>query len=431
MTHPATLMLQVWVGALMVFLILPFELTNREFYSFGFYMLIGLLLMFCAGVLIITGQGKSLVKQSEEYLDFGRADFIMKLVCLCSLLFFLMDIFQTGNYSLSAAYENRSAQAQALLYGNDSNSSIWFKLAYLTYPASCVYVVRELVFSNKIRWKYIFIFGILPGLFAAIAMGGRSSLFNVIAYGFLAYRFRRNLVGVSDSKFKEKLIRIRPFNRALIVLFLASSFIYFVNVFFERALTAGGVEIMFDAADDLWGVTFSGPVFELAVNIFGIGVIFILFAFSWYLVQGLIMSNSLFEIYEGPVMLGIYGIDLVSTVMRRIDPVGVAGQFNYLLSLDTYGFFPSAFGTLYVDYGYGSFLVVFIWGCLAGLVYKRVLQGYDTRWRIFAPFVVMGIVFSLINTPIGYSNGFITYIWLVFIFMTVRRRRSFEALTTS
>jgi hypothetical protein len=431
MTHPATLMLQVWVGALMVFMILPFELTNREFYTFGFYMLIGLLLMFCVGVLIITGQGKSFVKQSEEYLGFGRADFIMKLVCLCSLLFFLIDIIQTGNYSLATAYENRSDQAQALLHGDTSNSSLWFKLAYLTYPASCVYVVRELVFSGKIRWKYVFIFGILPGLLAAIAMGGRSPLFNVIAYGFLAYRFRRNLVGVSDSKFREQLTRIRPFSRALIVIFVASSFIYFVNVFIERALTAGGVEIMFDVADDLWGVTFSGPGFELAVNIFGIGVIFILFAFSWYLVQGVIMSNSLFESYDGPVMLGTYGIDIVSTIMRRIDPVGVADQFNYLLSLDTYGFFPSAFGTLWVDYSYGSLLVVFIWGCLAGLVYKRVLQGYDTRWRIFAPFVVMGIVFSLVNTPIGYSNGFITYIWLVFVFMTIRRRKNHEARTTS
>ncbi len=423
MTNPGTLMLKVWIGAFMVFIILPFQLTTREFYSFGFFMLIACLLMFYAGVLINTGHRKPLVKLPRVYLDFGYADIIMKLACLCSLLFFLVDIVQTGNYNLAIAYESRSAQAQALLHGDASSSSIWFKLAFLTYPASCVYIVRELVFSKKIRWKHVFIFGILPGLVAAIDMGGRSPLFNVIAYGYLAYRLRINLFGAVDSKVKKNLTRIRPFNKLIIVIFVALSFFYFVNVFIERSVSVGGIEKMFDIADIFWGITFSGPVFEFAVNIFGIGVIYIIFAFSWYLVQGIVMSNSLFESYDGQAMLGVYGIDIVSAIMRRIDPVGVSDQFNYMLSLDTYGFFPSAFGTLYVDYSYGALLVVFIWGWLAGLVYKRVIQGYDSSWRIFAPFVVMGIVLSLVNTPIGYSNGLITYLWLIFVFFIIKRHK--------
>ena len=143
------------------------------------------------------------------------------------------------------------------------------------------------------------------------------------------------------------------------------------------------------------------------------------------------MSNSLFVNYDEQSMLGAYGIDIVSAIMRRIDPVGISDQFNYLSSLNTYGFFPSAFGTLFVDYGYGAFLVVFIWGCLAGLVYKRVIQGYDISWRIFSPFVVLGIIMSLINTPIGYSNGLITYLWLIFVFLIIKRRKNHVTLAAN
>ena len=428
MTNPGTLMLKVWIGAFMVFMILPFQFTTREFYSFGFFMLIACLLTFYAGVLINTRHRKSLVKLPGVYLGFGLADIVMKLACFCSLLFFLVDILQTGNFDLAVAYENRSTQAQALLHGEASSSSIWFKLAFLTYPASCIYIVRELVFSEKVRWKYVFIFGILPGILAAISMGGRSPLFNVIAYGYLAYRLRRNLFGVVDSKLKKHLTRIRPFTKLIIVIFVAWSFLYFVNVFIERAFSIGGLAKMFDNADNFWGVTFSGPAFEFAVNIFGIGFMYIIFVFNWYMVQGVVMSNSLFENYDGQAMLGAYGVDIISAIMRRIDPVGLSDQFNYLSTLNTYGFFPSAFGTLYVDYGYGAFLVVFIWGCLAGLVYKRVNQGYDISWRIFSPFVVLGIIMSLINTPFGYSNGLITYLWLIFVFLIIKRRKNHETL---
>ena len=425
------LMLQVWVGAFAVLIILPFQLTTREFYTSGFFMLLAFLLIFCAGVLSNTGLRRIPVKLPGVYLGFGRANFILKLACICAGICFLIDIFQAGNYNLAAAYVNRSAQAQSLLHGDASNSSTWFKIAYLTYPASCVYIVKELVYIKKIRWGNIFIFGILPGLLASIAMGGRTPIFNVIAYGYLAYLLRRNLFGTTDTKFKKRIARIHPFTRLLIIVFITMCFIYFVNVFIERALLAGGLEAMFDVAATNWGVTFSGPAFDLGVKFFGIGFMFIVFAFSWYLVQGVVMSNFLFSNYDRPVMLGTYGIDMASAIVRRIDPDGVADQFNYLLSIDTYGFFPSAFGTLYIDYSYGAFLVVFIWGWLAGLVYKRANQGYDTSWHIFAPFVVMGIIFSLINTPIGYSNGLITYLWLICIFFAIKRRKKHtEQITT-
>jgi hypothetical protein len=87
-----------------------------------------------------------------------------------------------------------------------------------------------------------------------------------------------------------------------------------------------------------WGVTFSGPGADFMIAAFGAVTTYIIFVFVWYLVQGVVMANSLFVSYQGDALWGVYGLDLLSAVVRRLDPEGVADSFNYLLALDTYGF---------------------------------------------------------------------------------------------
>ena len=56
--------------------------------------------------------------------------------------------------------------------------------------------------------------------------------------------------------------------------------------------------------------------------------------FSWYLSQGF-MSNIIFESYEGPYQLGVYGIEIL-IIVRRFDGLFVYDNFQYLMDLGTW-----------------------------------------------------------------------------------------------
>jgi hypothetical protein len=411
-SHPGILMLKVWSIAFFVLLILPFTLTSREI------IWEGVVVLFC---FLSAFSTKKLVDQLVVNVSFRKVDLLLITLGLISICVFIIEIIQSGSLSLFSAYESRSSQAQALLHGELSNSSIWFKIGFLTYPASYIYIVRELVFKSNLKVSRIILFGVLPGVLAAVAMGGRSPLFNVFAYFFIAHAMRRRLkfTYVQIGLWKNSDLGLFP--KLLLTTGAIVAVIYGINVFVERASGQGGLDVMFDAVDALWGVTFSGPSFEVAAEIFGLAPLFIIFAMTWYFVQGLIMSPAILANYDGPMLLGVYGIDLVSALARRISPEQTAKNFNYLLDMGTYGFFPSAFGSLYVDFSYGGILIVFLWGAFAGMVYGRFRQGVDPRWRLIMPFVIFGIFISLINTPLGFSNGFVTYAWLFVVFVLIKK----------
>jgi oligosaccharide repeat unit polymerase len=420
-SHPGILMLKVWSIAFFVLLILPFTLTSREIIWEGVVVLFCFLSAFCLGSISKSYSTKKLVDQLVVNVSFRKVDLLLITLGLISICVFIIEIIQSGSLSLFSAYESRSSQAQALLHGELSNSSIWFKIGFLTYPASYIYIVRELVFKSNLKVSRIILFGVLPGVLAAVAMGGRSPLFNVFAYFFIAHAMRRRLkfTYVQIGLWKNSDLGLFP--KLLLTTGAIVAVIYGINVFVERASGQGGLDVMFDAVDALWGVTFSGPSFEVAAEIFGLAPLFIIFAMTWYFVQGLIMSPAILANYDGPMLLGVYGIDLVSALARRISPEQTAKNFNYLLDMGTYGFFPSAFGSLYVDFSYGGILIVFLWGAFAGMVYGRFRQGVDPRWRLIMPFVIFGIFISLINTPLGFSNGFVTYAWLFVVFVLIKK----------
>ena len=341
------------------------------------------------------------------------------LISICVLT---IEIIQASSLSTATAYANRSIQAQALLHGDRSNSSLWFKIGFLTYPASVIYIVRELVFKSKLKVSWLIFFGLLPGVLASVAMGGRAPLFCVMAYFFIAYQVRKKLKSSNKHIGLRKNTINNLYSKLMVATGVIVSVFYVVNVYIERANGVGGIELMFDVADRLWGVTFSGPVFEMATNIFDIVIVYIFFVVVWYFVQGLIMSTTIFANYSGAPLLGVYGIDLFSAVARRISPEGSAANFNYLLDIGVYGFFPSAFGSLYVDFSYGGIVIAFLWGMFTGMVYGRFRLGEDPRWRLIMPFVIFGIFISLINTPLGFSNGFVTYFWLFVVFILIKKR---------
>jgi oligosaccharide repeat unit polymerase len=420
--HPASLMLRVWAFCILTYLILPFRLENRSLTVYGFLILALFIFCFCFGTLIASGPKKQAPPPTDARINFSRSDTLLKVAAMATILAFGYDLLSQEVSGLAGAYDLRSDSANDLLIGAASDASLAFQIGFLLYPASYVYIVREIAFKEKPAVQLVTVFGLIPVLFASLAMGGRAPLFYAIllvGYGFV---MRRTTFGGKHGHLPRASSKR---SNAAIKLLLFVSFLlatrYFVDVFIVRAENAGGVAAMFDVARDNWGVKFDGYLADFLFFTLGDEYTYLIFIFSWYLVQGLVMSNVLFTDYAGPAHLGVYGIDLAAALARRIDGDFVAERFGALLQLNTYGFLPSAFGSLYVDLFFFGLAVCMIWGWLAGLVYRRVKQADDPRWVLLVPFINLGIIFSLVNTPIGFSNGFVIYLWLLFVFFTAKK----------
>lgn len=429
--HPAALMLLVWTLCVAAFLILPFRLEGRIVTLYGF-MIMGLFIAtFCAGALAASRPQPQRPLQPGVTIDFRMTDRILITAAVIAGLASILDIQGHNVLDLAEAYQARSDRAGALLAGSQSESTIWFQIAFLTYPAGYVYLMREIGFRPKpVLWR-VGAFGLLPVVLTSLAMGGRAPLFYAFLMLILGYLLRKRVFpelgrtrAPRQAPARARAFRLGPASKAGIGLVGVLAAIYFVQVFFARADVVGGVEAMFGVAELGWGVSFNGHMSGLYYALLGADGTYLVFIFAWYAVQGLVMSNIIFTQYDGPMMLGAYGVDLISALVRRINGEFIADGFGVLLDMNTYGFLPSAFGSLYVDFKFFGLIPCVIWGWLAGKVYGEIKLARDPRWLLLGPFVMLGIVFSLINTPIGFSNGLVTHLWLVAAFVTARLRRS-------
>ncbi len=427
--HPAVLMVAVWLGCIAAFYILPFQLEGRVMTLFGFMILILFIAVFCAGALAAARPQPQRPRPDNLVVDFQLTDRVLMVAGVVAIVASLLDVQGRDLFDLADAYQVRSDRAGALLAGGQSESSILFQIAFLTYPAGYVYIVREVAFrARPLAWR-IAVFGLGPVVLTSLAMGGRAPLFYaflMLVYGF-ALRGQLFKATARQAPVRAAKARRKPFKLTMPakigIGFLGMiALVYFIQVFAARADVGGGLDAMFGVAELRWGVSFNGRFSNIFFSLFGADGTYLIFIFAWYMVQGLVMSNVIFSDYDGSMLFGAYGIDLVSALMRRLNGEFIANGYAVLLDMNVYGFLPSAFGSLFVDLNFFGLIPCLIWGWLAGKVYGMVKEGRDPRWLLAVPFVSYGIFFSLINTPVGFSNGFVTHIWLVIAFMTASTR---------
>ncbi|WP_420479196.1 oligosaccharide repeat unit polymerase [Brevundimonas sp. FT23028] len=428
--HPAVLMLMVWVTCVVAFFVLPFQLENRVMSLYGYLILFLFIGAFCAGALLAGRPQPQQPRRMDVVADFHLTDRLLIVAALIAIMASFMDTQGRNLLDLADAYEARSATAGALMSGGQSASSIWFQLAFLTYPAGFIYLVREIAYRPRpIAWR-IGVFGLLPVVMAALSMGGRSPLLYALVMMIYAFNLRKQLFprklmaarSGGPARRRRPLFRLGPGGKAVMGALGGVMFLYFMQVFLTRAEISGGVDAMFGIAGQSWGVNFNGPGSNVLFQLLGPEGSYLTFVSFWYLLQGLVMSNTLFTSYDGPMLFGVYGVDLIGALMRRLNGEFVANGYAHLGAVNVYGFLPSAFGTLYVDLKFLGLIPCMIWGWLAGKVYVLVRQGRDPRWLMAVPFIVMGILFSIIGTPVGFSNGLLIHLWLIVALVTVRVR---------
>ena len=417
MTHPAVSMLRVWVVCIVLYTVLPFYLVEKQLSLQGFVILLLFVGAFCLGTLSIKPQRQR--QGGPQQIDFSTTENLLAAASVIAIISLLVDLQDKSVFDLAVSYELRSDQASALMEGAESSSSMWFQLGFVTYPVGYAYLVRAIVFERRPTLTKLAAFGALPLLMGTVAMGGRAPLLygivvSLFALGSRAIFMRRQFPG-------NRTRRLGLLGVLSIGTLILGALYYFVAVFFTRAEAVGGASGMFAVAEAIWGIGFRGPMADLMFRVLGDEITYVIFIFNWYVVQGLPMSSILFSQYDGPMQFGVYGVDLISALVRRLDGALVARGFDSLQQLGTYGFLPSAFGSLYVDLWFYGIVVSGVWGALAGLVYQRVRSARDSRWLLFAPVVTVGILFSLMNTPIGFSNGLVTHLWMLIAFMSARR----------
>ncbi len=413
-------MLKVWAGCILLYTVLPFYLVEKHLTLQGVVILVLFVGAFCLGTLFVKPRRR--MPAEPPQLDFSNTERLLAAASLIAIVSLLIDMQDKSIFDLAVSYELRSDQAAALMEGTESSSSMWFQIGFLTYPAGYAYLVRAIVFERRPSLRRLAAFGLLPVLMGTVAMGGRAPLLYAIvislfAWGSRTIFMRRRYPGTGRRK-------LGLTSTLMIGALVIGALYYFVAVFFTRAEAVGGATGMFAVAEAIWGIGFRGPMADLMFRVLGDEVTYVIFIFNWYVVQGLPMSNILFSDYDGPMQLGVYGVDLISALVRRLDGALVARDFDALQDLGTYGFLPSAFGSLYVDLWFFGIVVSGVWGALAALVYQRIGSARDSRWLMLGPVVSMGILFSLINTPLGFSNGLVTHLWMVMAFISARQLKT-------
>jgi hypothetical protein len=428
--HPAKTMLVVWGLCIATFAILPYQLLERELAAKGAFILVVLMVAYLIGTVLVPTRRHASLIDPPTRIDAKNAEALLMFATGLATVLLIFDAADKDIFDLAVAYELRSSAADALLKGEASNSSIFFQMAFLLYPAAYVYTAVHTIYARHLQvWKLL-IFGFMPIALATVIMGGRMPILYAVLVAWIALKERKK-IGHINPRTPKKSNRRKWIVRLAWLVALLVLFRYFATVFMVRAAAVGGSMAMFDLAEQRWGVGFDGLISSAIFAIFGDDMTYLVFIFVWYLIQGVVMSNYLLSAYDGPLQMGAYGVDLISALMRRFDPQRLAEGFNSLFSLGTYGFFPSAWGSLYVDFGFFSIILCVIWGAFTALCYRRVVVQHRMKWFLVGPFASIGIIFSIINTPMGFTNGFITHCWLLVAFMLLKRQQNNTALASS
>ncbi len=107
--------------------------------------------------------------------------------------------------------------------------------------------------------------------------------------------------------------------------------------------------------------------------------------------------------------LGIFQVSVLSPILRVFFPQSdILGRMNQeLVDADLFGWFVSAWGALYLDFGLGGAVVaVLAWGFFAGRAYGSYAANNDEVSALLLTFWLASIMISPLSSPIGMSNSF-------------------------
>jgi oligosaccharide repeat unit polymerase len=419
LAHPAWIMIGFWSFLYAVFFLAPITQTPPPSIA-GTGFIVSQILAFCIGsVLGSGGLGRGVLIKAPT-VSFSRLSVhsstrIIRIFLLIGIVGALLCIFDKilslDLFSLSAAGALRSERAQQLLNVDSLSSTALSIVGFLTYPAGFVAMVVALVRYEAISraTRILSMLYVVVIFFHSITTGGRSTIFVAILFLGIAF-YIRNCRGLKTIP-RSLMIRVS------FMLLLICFFGYSILVWQTRSeLTEQGIEEFLAHAAENWGVAPTESLESLADALGQPGLIKTSLSSIFYFTQSVSIIERILAMDETPLLLGTYHIDLVAAAARFLDSSDFLVQgYATLLENNIYGFFTSAWGALYIDFGFlGSYTVTMVWGWLAGFSHRHARRNIYSDGFTQYVFWIYSILISFVSPPFGFSNSAVTFIWFLF-----------------
>ncbi len=138
----------------------------------------------------------------------------------------------------------------------------------------------------------------------------------------------------------------------------------------------------------------------------------------------IIINHASFSHYYGVYEVGILS-PLLQVFSPNTDIIQIMNQ--ELNNVGIFGFYVSAGGSLFLDFGLiGTLVSIFIWGFLSGICYRYIRDTNRIEPQLAFSFIFMSIVVSPINSPIGMSNSFLILCSLLVVCWQITHRINFR-----
>jgi hypothetical protein len=129
----------------------------------------------------------------------------------------------------------------------------------------------------------------------------------------------------------------------------------------------------------------------------------------FYLTHGMMTLDRIYEArHELTPFLGVYQVGPLSPLIRVVAPDSdiIKSQNRQLRIANIYGFFPTAFGAAFVDFGLvGGALYILLWGMLGGWAFVTCRRTKLVTPGLVLTFVLASVILSPIQGPLGVANS--------------------------
>jgi hypothetical protein len=122
---------------------------------------------------------------------------------------------------------------------------------------------------------------------------------------------------------------------------------------------------------------------------------------------------------------GVYEVGILSPILRVFFPKNqeVAELESQLRAAEIYGYFPTAWVAIFIDFGaVGSVVYILIWGFAAGWSFAGTKRGHLVLPPLLLSFVLGSILLSIIQGPLGLANSALVLVSMIVVGLAIDRR---------
>jgi hypothetical protein len=408
---PTGLLLLVWASVLVVYLFGPIHYVESPRLSTWLFVS-GCLVAFIIGASAATiprPRGLVVTPRSTHPISGRRLDQVVRVAALVGLFGAACIVIDKAVLSgldfsqgIAAARFERVEAVESGVAASLRRSPLLY-VGYLTFTFSVAAFVIYLLKGDGLRRSTVWLaFMSLVGIFAyAYLYGGRTPLGLVVAMAIGAITVR--------TLSRQTPLPRGTTGRLLFVAFLLITGVYSEAILSDRLATSGAsdlatVETRIETSNNAT-IAFD-PSFRERSNVaehessgststieqFAMRIVVNLHYITHEvptLDRALAHNGSLGPFY------GAYQFNLVPAFVARVVPAWNldAVMIPQLQAASVYGYWPTAWGGMYLDFGIGGALVaVLLCGWVAGRIYSRALLDGDDRARVLMCYVVAGIL---------------------------------------